>query len=121
MKFFIHASKGMKRQDYELAVLYAKSQAPDVIIPSREELKFGGILGIATRSGEILHPHESGRQWHMPEQYGYILSKVEPTDFVECGGSLGFWEVPEEILARLPQVEAQPDTVDKGLWLQDNW
>lgn len=119
MQFYVHASKGMKPRDYEFALAFTKSRAPEITLPPREELQFGGILGLAERSGEILQPHPSGRRWHMEEQFGYVLSKVEPTPFVECAGSLGFWEVPEDVLARLPS--APKSQTQGGLWLQDNW
>jgi hypothetical protein len=46
--------------------------------------------------------HEQDRRWYMSHHHAYLLQElIATTKFVPCKGSLGFWNVPEAVLAEL--------------------
>ena len=44
---------------------------------------------------------ENGWRWHIPGQYGFVLADVQPVPFVPCRGMPSFFEVPDEVLAKV--------------------
>jgi hypothetical protein len=107
-RFLIHASKAMTRREYDEAVAFAAAVSDDVI-PPREELQFGGIVGVATHVGQPLMPAFSRQRWHMSGQYGYVLKDRKALPFVGCRGHLGTWAVPDEVIEEIEAlVRAQP-------------
>ncbi len=62
-RFLVHASKAMTRREYDEAVAFAAVVSNDVI-PPREELQFGGIVGVATHVGLPLPPSGSQQVAH---------------------------------------------------------
>ncbi len=114
--FLIHAAKGMTLGEYEDAVdfcdgaLGRTKQGTSLTrtgeLPGPKALPFGGIVGRARLVGVLppcasigapLCPHP----WHMHEQYGFLLSNIEPLPFVPCKGALGFWPVPADVMAQI--------------------
>lgn len=126
-EFFIHASKGMTRQEWAdafdfcedvlgLARCYEIEDALGGKDAPTHPLHHGGIVGRA-RLVDVVPPREEfmlggvaphyppalrehGWRWHMREQYGFVLEEIRPTPFVPCKGALGFFAVAEDIVAR---------------------
>lgn len=84
-KFYVHASKGMTKDEYE----YAKEVAEDigVQVPAFEELERGGIVGTA----ELVECHTQHESEWFFGQFGFELKNAEPMPFVPCKGALGFF------------------------------
>lgn len=59
------------------------------------QLDRGGIVGLATIVDCV---SESRSPWFFGP-YGFVLSQVRPLPFVACKGALGFFDVPNEVLA----------------------
>lgn len=88
-RFLVHASKGMKREEYEFAKCYAAAEG--VVIPCREELERGGIIG----SVELVDSFDtSSSPWYMGQK-GFLLRDPKPLAFTPYKGRLGFFDVPE--------------------------
>jgi hypothetical protein len=58
---------------------------------------FGGIVGVATITGCV---GRSDSPWFVGE-YGFVLKDARPLPFVPLRGQLGFFDVPDEIVAQL--------------------
>lgn len=102
----IHASKTMTRSEYrrvhDFALLHGVS------IPNASALDFGGIIGRATLV-DILQPtavdaRGERRRWHLPPdspfvkkpQYGWVLERARPVEFVPCLGALNLMKYVHE-------------------------
>jgi len=103
--FLIHAAKGMTRAEFDQALAFARLAMGEQC-PSEEKLRmqlqFGGVIGRA-HLVTVIPPciGEDGRAncphpWHMPEQYGFILSDVRPLPFRACKGALSFFNLDLE-------------------------
>lgn len=103
-RFLIHASKGMTEDDYLNAFDLAWSIGGEGLadrIPGRKVIERGGIVGVAEITGVLQRTEAPTIPWHMPGQFGFLLTNVEPLPFKPCKGSLGFWnaghiELPEQ-------------------------
>ena len=97
--FLVHAALGMRPSEYADAVAFARHVAPTLIVPQAAELALGGIIGRATLV-EIIPPCGDAiscfHRWHIPSQYGFRLSDVEPLPFERLRGSLSFFD-PEKM------------------------
>ncbi|MDR3495342.1 MAG: ASCH domain-containing protein [Ancalomicrobiaceae bacterium] len=61
----------------------------------------GGIIG----SVEIIDcVTESPSPWFFG-RFGFVLKDPKPLPFIPCKGALGFWRVPDDILAQLEEVD----------------
>lgn len=101
--FFIHAAKGMTRDEYEDAVYFARDVNPSLVVPAFEALERGGVIGrarlvdvIPSCSEPSLFWKPCSHPWHMPGQYGFVLADVEPLPFRPLRGELGFFAVSQE-------------------------
>ena len=87
--FLIHASKGMTRQEYADVQEFCGDgiMGAEALVPPKEELQFGGIIGMA----KIVHcvPHHNS-PWFMGP-FGFWLEEVKPLPFTPCRGALGFF------------------------------
>jgi hypothetical protein len=86
-------------------------------LPPARELAFGVIIGRATITGIIpprdpLYARITGDArvlpppvpWHFPDQYGFKVENARPLEKpVACRGYQGFWNVPADVLAKLPE------------------
>lgn len=107
-RFLVHASKAMTQREYNEAVAFAAAVSDDVV-PPREELKFGGIVGVVTHVGLPLMPAFSRQRWHMSGQYGYVLEDRKALPFVECRGRQRWWRVPDQVIEEIEAlVRAKP-------------
>jgi hypothetical protein len=85
-RVFVHASKGMTRDDY-LACELCCSDIPGVSLPPFEDLQRGGIIG----SVEIVDcVDQDASPWFFGE-YGWVLKDATPLPFQPCKGALGFF------------------------------
>jgi hypothetical protein len=72
-------------------------------VPPFKQLARGGVVGQANIV-DVIPPNgldaNSPRmksvdaRWHMPGQFGFILTDVKPLPFFACKGSLGLFELP---------------------------
>ena len=122
-EFLIHAAKGMTKREYLDAVDFCEdvlgiARCFDIERAlNRDALRFGGFVGFARLVGVVpprppmmllgVETHyppalkEGGWRWHMPEQYAFVLEDVRPIPFVPYKGALGFFDVPDEVVARM--------------------
>jgi hypothetical protein len=84
--FLIHAAKGMTRDEYEDATLFAALRGVKRD-PSWDELQRGGIVGMA-RIGNCVRFSDS--PWFVGP-WGFMLDEVKPLPFTPCKGALGFF------------------------------
>lgn len=88
----IHAAKGMTRAEYEGASGFAQAIGVDVV-PAIDALDRGGIVGLANLV-DCVHPKDRSSEWHMGDQYGFLLQDTRPLPFFSYTGKLGLFEVP---------------------------
>lgn len=103
-RFLVHAAKGMKASDYESARHWAERVegyqfAHDM--PQPEQLERGGIIGSVELIDVIMPTPASGSVWHFHDQFGFRLRDPRPTKFIPWRGALGFWNVPDALVAQL--------------------
>lgn len=91
--FLIHASKGMTRREYEDVCEYAVDRRIRIDMPTFDQLQRGGIVGAVELVDCV---RESASPWYMGE-VGFVLANPRPLPFIECGGALGFFNVPETV------------------------
>jgi hypothetical protein len=102
----LHAAKGCTTKEYVEALrwmLDAGVLESTLGVPSLNDMLRGGIVGRA-RIIDVVAPRPPmiptdgwypnvDHRWHMREQYGFVLSDVEPLPFVSCKGALGLFEL----------------------------
>ncbi len=88
-RVFIHASKGMTREEYAEGVEFARRVDRKLIVPPFEKLPRGGIVGEVEITGCVT---ESGSAWFVGS-YGFSLKNAQPLAFLPCRGMLGFFKV----------------------------
>jgi len=86
-RVFIHASKGMTRQEYSDCVAFTSAIDKSIIIPEPKELLRGGIIGTVEITACV---SESSSIWFTGE-YGFVLRNPQILPFQECKGALGFF------------------------------
>lgn len=112
-RVLIHASKGMTRVEYEDVAefvrdinrtnLVERNGVQPIVLPAFDQLKRGGIVGVATVDGCVA-PGDRTSTWHMDDRYGFHLFDAKPLPFVECKGALNFFTVPPEVATQLRQM-----------------
>lgn len=83
----IHAAKKMTVAEWGEALRFAL-KAGCTMLPKYEQMKFGGIIGVArlVRCVRVCSsPWFTGR-------YGFVLQDPYPLPFVPCPGQLGFFD-----------------------------
>jgi hypothetical protein len=87
-EFYVHASKGMTRDEYESAWWFAEKAARGkFILPKPEDLERGGIVGRAEIVDCVRH---SDSLWFVGN-YGFVLRDASRLNFRPCKGALGFF------------------------------
>jgi hypothetical protein len=93
-EFFIHASKGMTRKEYQecqefLDWLDSECHMflPKIVLPLKEDLHFGGIIGAANLTDCIT---DSDNGW-FTGKFGFVLEEARVLPFKPCLGALGFF------------------------------
>jgi len=104
---WLHAAIGMTAREYDDAADWMRRIGVEP--PRRGELRCG--LGVCGRAQivDMIPPGETilkmllpahVKRWHMPEQYGFVLSNVERLRKpVPCRGSLGLFALPSDVEA----------------------
>lgn len=109
-EFLIHSSD-MSRAEYdgarETARLLGVPTSLLETMPSFEDMPRRGIVGRA-RIVDLIPPGDSGRRWHFPESFGFVVTDARPLPFVACKGALGFWRVPADVLGALELARVRP-------------
>jgi hypothetical protein len=110
----LHAAKGCTRKEFHQACTWMERRGGvETMHPMiLEDLPRGGIVGLA-RIVDVVPPCAGsggrcqckaalsfGLSWHMPDQYGFVLTDVEPLPFTPCTGMLGLWDFDEKLLSK---------------------
>lgn len=85
---FVHASKGMTRDDYDAATQTIGFAGLDINLPAFEELERGGIVGTVEIVGCTVL---STSPWFFGP-YGFKLVNAVALPFQPMAGKLGFFE-----------------------------
>lgn len=97
-RVLVHAAKGMTQDECERAIDFAHygcGISLDVLRQGIGAMERGGIVG----SVEIVDcVTRSDSPWFMGE-HGFVLRDPKPLPFIPCKGKLGFFRVPESVLA----------------------
>lgn len=89
-KIYVHASKGMTRDEYAIAHVLAEEQG--VELPPFDQLERGGIVGTV----EIVDcVDKDPSPWFFGE-FGFLLKNPAPLPFRPLSGKLGFFPVEKE-------------------------
>lgn len=94
----IHASAGMTRLEYEDALSFALRIGFRSYFPRREELQRGGIVGLVDLF-DCVPPSRCSSRWHIEGCYGFAVRNARPLPFIPYTGTLGIFNVPDEILS----------------------
>jgi hypothetical protein len=93
-EFFIHASKAMTRKEYQECQEFLEMLdrdcnmfLPQIVLPEKKDLQFGGIIGAATLTNCVT---DSDNGWFTGE-YGFELESARVLPFMPCPGTLGFF------------------------------
>lgn len=89
-KVFIHAGKGMTRQEYAGAfdLLDEIELTGKLAIPTFEQLDRGGIVGEV----EIVDCVSDSQSPWFAGRYGFVLKHAKALPFKPCKGELGFFD-----------------------------
>ncbi len=93
-RFLVHAAKGMTANEYEKAMRFATRLG--VHVPPATDLQRGGIIGTA---GIVDCVKTSASPWFFG-RYGFALTEAQPLPFIPWKGSLGFFNVPDAVVAK---------------------
>lgn len=106
----LHASKTMRQRDWWEAYDFCAKHFGHVgfadRIPKPASLVRGAIVGRCNVIEQIAPNHSTAglsddqRRWYMGA-HAYVLDDVKPTPVVYCSGLLGFWAVPDDVVAEL--------------------
>ena len=95
----IHASKGMTKAEYEdVADMLAWQPGiyeQKIGLPAFDDLERGGIVG---RANIVDNLTASKSPWFFGP-HGFLLRNIEKLPFVPLKGALGFFDVPDELIA----------------------
>lgn len=101
-RVLVHASKTMRRADYEAARDMACRIGKIDWFPAPAAFMRGGIIG----SVEIVDcVTKSNSPWFEPGGYGYVLANPEQLSFVEVKGQLGFFDVTQPCACRITNLD----------------
>lgn len=87
-KIYVHAGKGMTRDEYATALAVAQDIDPGITLPPFEQLERGGIVGTVDVTGCA---DTSPSPWFFGE-YGFTLANAQALPFTACRGELGFFK-----------------------------
>ena len=102
----IHASKGL----YEAYYDYLK-QNTDIPLPAKEQLEYGGVVGIANlvlccRPGDLPQGISREQRSHFGgvsrDYYGFLFTHARPLPLMPCAGKLGIFELDVDALLSAP-------------------
>ena len=117
-KLYIHAAKGMTRDEYLAAELFACDITHDgkpVVLPPFEELQRGGIVGTVEVT-DCVEDHAS--PW-FNGPFGLVLRSASPLPFFPFKGSLGLFSTdldPDTPIIFTRDIIERPGTEDEVVW-----
>lgn len=86
-EIYIHASKGMTRDEYEEADYTLRGAHESLDLPPFAKLDRGGIVG-TVEIVDCVSDHNS--DWFFGD-FGLVLRNPKPLAFIPCKGKLGFF------------------------------
>jgi hypothetical protein len=93
----IHTSGKVYRDEYDSAKWFVERRGIEIELPAPGDLVCSAIIGIVDIVDCVT---QSSSPWFVGE-HGFVLVDPKPlTEPIRCGGMLGFWDVPVEILQR---------------------
>lgn len=92
-RILIHAAKGMTRDEYADVREFCDRSA-NAFVPDFDALQRGGVIGSVEIVDCVAH---SESRWFFG-RYGFVLRDPRPLPFVPFKGSLGFFEVPDQLI-----------------------
>jgi len=104
-RFLVHAAKGMNRREYVEALEYAAERvSADVLrtFPTYEQVERGGIIGTVELVDSV---YTSDSPWYMGQK-AFVLRDPKPLPFLPYKGQLGFFTVPDALLAPVTEITA---------------
>jgi hypothetical protein len=93
----IHASQGMTRKQWAYAFDFSKPMVLKNEIFNYHTQQRGGIVGMVDIVDCV---NDSASPWYMGE-VGFVLANPRPLPFTPYKGRLGFFEVPDHLVAGL--------------------
>lgn len=87
-RFLVHAAKKFDQAGYEQAAEMLKTAA-GIVLPSREQFEYGGIIGVAQVDDCVT---KYGSIW-FTGPFGMVLSGAAPLPFQPLTGKLNFFKV----------------------------
>lgn len=90
-QFLVHAGQRFDQAGYELV----RDCYPEIQMPAPAEFPTGGIVGAASITDCVTYLKSS---W-FTGRYGFLLDDAQPLPFVPYRGQLGFFNVPDKVLA----------------------
>lgn len=97
-RVLVHAAKGMTRREYEDALDFIVIRGIPPLpfdFPAFEHLERGGVIG-SVEIADCVATTKS--RWFMGPR-GLVLRDPQPMPFVPFRGQLGFFHVPDELIA----------------------
>jgi hypothetical protein len=97
-RFLIHAAKGCTQNEYLEAKTFILHTAnnehhdKNIIFPEWENLKRGGIIGVAEIAGCV---ENSDSPW-FAGPFGFVIRNAQPLEIFPCRGSLGFFHIKNQ-------------------------
>lgn len=88
-ELYVHAAKGMTKEEYEDCKDLCQSMDPPIELPPAEKLERGGIVGSTRITGCV---RESASHWFFGK-FGFQLKDSKPLPFRPYRGQLGIFEV----------------------------
>lgn len=88
----IHAAQGMTVREYQTAVQFAAVADPKLVVPIRQNLLRGGLIGTVQITDCV---SESASPWFVGP-YGFVLSSPMEIPWQPYKGQLGFFDVAYE-------------------------
>lgn len=92
-RVLVHAAKGMTCEEYLHACHTAWEINPQIAVPNRSALNYGGIIG----SVEIVDcVTQTTSPWFIGP-HGFALRRPQPLSFIPIKGKLGFFDCSETL------------------------
>lgn len=92
-RFLVHAGSQMVRRDYWATVEQLKAEL-GIEVPHFLELPFGGIVGAATLTDVVTAMDDP----FFVGPYGFVLKDAKPLPLVPYKGTLGWFDVPRDVV-----------------------
>lgn len=116
-KLYVHAAKGMTRDEYLAAEILIASIEPDTIqLPPFEDLQRGGLVGTV----EVADCVQSSESPWFNGPFGLVLKNPTPIPFVPFKGALGLFDANLDpgtpIVFTRDIIERPGDPEDECVW-----